>query len=51
MAVAVSQPVPGYIGFLTAAPEPQGVSLRSDVYNRDPVHMAALFGNEGRRRR
>ena len=49
--VDLPQPVPVYLVYLTAAPEPQGVSLRSDVYNRDPVHMAALFGNEGRRRR
>ena len=52
--VDLPEPVPVYLIYLTAAPEPEGVALRPDVYNRDPVHMAALFGqprNERRRRR
>ena len=40
--VNLPEPVPVYITYMTAAPEPQGVALRADVYNRDPVQMAML---------
>jgi len=42
--VNLPEPVPVYITYLTVAPEPQGVALREDVYNRDPVQLAALNG-------
>ena len=44
------EPVPVYITYLTAAPEPQGVALRPDVYNRDPAQLAALARSSQRRR-
>src|SRR4028119_1962798 len=40
--VTLPEPVPVYITYMTAAPEPQGVALRADVYHRDPMQMAAL---------
>jgi murein L,D-transpeptidase YcbB/YkuD len=40
--VNLPEPIPVYITYLTAAPEPDGVALRSDVYGRDPVQLAAL---------
>ena len=49
--VDVAEPVPIYITYLTAAPQPEGVAVRPDVYNRDPVQMAALLGRGERRRR
>jgi hypothetical protein len=36
---------------MTAAPEPDGVALRPDVYNRDPVQLAALQAPAPRQRR
>ena len=45
------EPVPVYITYLTVAPEPQGVALRTDVYNRDPAQLAALSRPQPRRRR
>jgi len=49
--VDLPEPVPVYITYLTVAPEPQGVALRADVYNRDPVQLAALYRPQDRRRR
>ncbi|MDQ4087730.1 MAG: hypothetical protein M3177_06950, partial [Pseudomonadota bacterium] len=40
--VPLPEPVPIYITYMTAAPEPDGVALRPDVYNRDPMQMAML---------
>jgi murein L,D-transpeptidase YcbB/YkuD len=45
------EPVPVYITYLTVAPEPQGVALRPDVYNRDPAQLAALGRPQPRRPR
>jgi murein L,D-transpeptidase YcbB/YkuD len=45
------EPVPIYITYLTVAPEPQGVALRPDVYNRDPAQLASLSRPQPRRRR
>ncbi|MDB5696672.1 MAG: murein L,D-transpeptidase [Sphingomonas bacterium] len=45
------EPVPVYITYLTAAPEPHGVALRPDVYGRDPAQLAALARSAGQRRR
>jgi murein L,D-transpeptidase YcbB/YkuD len=42
--LSLPEPVPIYITYLTVAPEPQGVALREDVYNRDPAQLAALNG-------
>jgi murein L,D-transpeptidase YcbB/YkuD len=44
--VNLPDPVPVYITYLTAAPEGQTIAFRSDVYNRDSLHLAKL---EGRR--
>ncbi len=49
--VNIPEPVPVYITYLTVAPEPQGVAFRQDVYNRDPVQIAALNQPPARRRR
>ena len=49
--VDLPEPVPVYITYLTAAPEPQGVALRPDVYNRDPAQLAALYARPQRQRR
>jgi L,D-transpeptidase YcbB len=49
--VNLPEPVPVYITYLTAAPEPQGVALRADVYNRDPVQLAQLNARPQRGRR
>ena len=49
--VDLPEPIPVYIVYMTVAPEPQGVAHRQDVYNRDPVQFANLFGETNRRRR
>jgi murein L,D-transpeptidase YcbB/YkuD len=49
--IALPEPVPVYITYLTVAPEPQGVATRPDVYNRDPAQLAALDRRPGRRSR
>jgi murein L,D-transpeptidase YcbB/YkuD len=49
--LSLPEPVPIYITYLTVAPEPQGVALRPDVYNRDPAQLAALNRNQPRQRR
>ncbi len=48
--VNLPEPVPVYLVYMTAAPEPGGVAIRPDVYERDPVQLASLFGRDGRRR-
>jgi len=48
--VNLPEPVPVYITYLTAAPEPQGVALRPDVYSRDPRQLAALNARPARSR-
>jgi murein L,D-transpeptidase YcbB/YkuD len=42
--VNMPEPVPVYITYLTAAPEGQTIAFRSDVYNRDSLHLAKLEG-------
>jgi murein L,D-transpeptidase YcbB/YkuD len=42
--VNLPEPVPVYITYLTAAPEGRGIAFRSDVYNRDGLHLARLEG-------
>jgi murein L,D-transpeptidase YcbB/YkuD len=49
--VDLPEPVPVYITYMTAAPEPQGVALRPDVYNRDPAHLALLASDARQNRR
>jgi murein L,D-transpeptidase YcbB/YkuD len=49
--LSLPEPVPIYITYLTVAPEPQGVALREDVYNRDPAQLAALNGRSAQPRR
>ncbi len=49
--VDLPEPVPVYLTYMTAAPEPDGVALRHDVYNRDPVQLAALDAPAPRERR
>ena len=49
--VDLPQPIPVYLTYMTAAPEPDGVAVRADVYNRDPVQMALLEAGAERRRR
>lgn len=49
--VDLPEPVPVYLTYMTAAPEPDGVALRHDVYNRDPVQLAALAAPAPRQRR
>jgi murein L,D-transpeptidase YcbB/YkuD len=49
--VDLPEPVPVYLTYMTAAPEPDGVALRPDVYNRDPVQLAALEAPAPRQRR
>jgi murein L,D-transpeptidase YcbB/YkuD len=48
--LTLPEPVPVYITYLTAAPEPQGVALRADLYKRDPAQLAALAGSRRNRR-
>jgi murein L,D-transpeptidase YcbB/YkuD len=36
------EPVPVYIVYLTAAPTAQGLSIRKDIYHRDPTVVAEL---------
>ena len=43
--VDLPSPVPVYVTYFTAWPEPQGVVTRADVYGRDP----ALFARLGQR--
>jgi murein L,D-transpeptidase YcbB/YkuD len=38
------EPVPVYITYLTAQPEGATIAFRSDVYNRDGLHLAKLDG-------
>jgi murein L,D-transpeptidase YcbB/YkuD len=38
----LSKPVPVYLTYLTAAPTGQGLSVRKDIYNRDPALIAQL---------
>jgi len=49
--LSLPEPVPVYITYLTAAPEPQGVALREDVYNRDPLQLAAMSRRRAQGRR
>jgi murein L,D-transpeptidase YcbB/YkuD len=42
--VDLPEPVPVYITYLTAAPEGKTIAFRSDVYNRDGLHLAKLEG-------
>jgi murein L,D-transpeptidase YcbB/YkuD len=42
--VNMPEPVPVYITYLTAAPEGRTIAFRSDVYNRDGLHLAKLDG-------
>jgi murein L,D-transpeptidase YcbB/YkuD len=42
--VNMPEPVPVYITYLTAAPEGATIAFRSDVYNRDGLHLAKLDG-------
>jgi murein L,D-transpeptidase YcbB/YkuD len=42
--VNLPEPVPVYITYLTAAPEGATIAFRSDVYNRDSLHLAKLEG-------
>jgi murein L,D-transpeptidase YcbB/YkuD len=49
--LSLPEPVPVYITYLTAAPEPQGVALREDVYNRDPTQLAAMSSRRQQGRR
>jgi murein L,D-transpeptidase YcbB/YkuD len=46
--VDLPAPVPVYIVYLTAAPTGQGVSVRKDVYRRDPQLIAALAPSAAR---
>jgi murein L,D-transpeptidase YcbB/YkuD len=48
--VDLPQPVPVYITYLTAMPEGRTVAFRSDVYNRDRLHLAGVGGRSGRAR-
>jgi murein L,D-transpeptidase YcbB/YkuD len=47
--VDLSDPVPVYITYLTAAPEGDRIAFRPDVYNRDGVQMAAASRSAGGR--
>jgi len=40
--VDLPKPVPVYIVYLTAQPEPGGLSILPDIYNRDPAALASL---------
>ena len=40
--VALDQPVPVYITYLTAAPDNGRVVFRDDTYDRDSTQLAAL---------
>ncbi len=45
--VDLAEPVPVYLTYMTAAPEPSGVAIRPDVYGRDRQQLASL--GRGRR--
>jgi len=47
--VALPEPVPVYITYLTAAPEGQRIVFRRDVYGRDGGHGAAMASRNARR--
>ncbi len=40
--VDLAEPVPVYLTYMTAAPEPSGVAIRPDVYGRDRQQLASL---------
>lgn len=42
--VDLPQPVPVYLVYFTAAPTSQGLSIRKDIYGRDPALIAQLEG-------
>jgi murein L,D-transpeptidase YcbB/YkuD len=42
--VDLPSPVPVYLVYFTAAPTSQGLSLRKDIYGRDPALIAQLEG-------
>ncbi|WP_324750635.1 L,D-transpeptidase family protein [Sphingomonas sp. LY54] len=47
--VDLSEPVPVYITYLTAAPDGDRIAFRPDVYNRDGVQLAAASRSAARR--
>jgi murein L,D-transpeptidase YcbB/YkuD len=44
--VDLSDPVPVYVTYLTAAATPQGVTFRPDPYHRDAAVIARYFGDD-----
>ena len=46
--VDLARPVPVYIVYFTAAPTPQGISLRKDIYGRDQALIAQLATPDAR---